>query len=435
MSVKEETKFIFVTLSKRQCWGFFNRRNEAILWELSRRESVESVLHIEFISLRKLLSILRQWFKNQDSALKSALAIQFRKGLSLKPFATENDPKYQVFSVIELYSGKLALLKRFSDFIESVQYKAVNRFVEDSGSNVALIAYPPFRSLAEAIARIRHDILIADIVDDDVEMTEDNEKKKEFLESFEKVLPRCEWICSTSGKVAESYRKYANREIKPLPNGVDIAPYLSYKKGEGRKQKRRKVVGYVGVINKAMDTELLEHLLTNFPEVDFVLIGLYRDSQLSTIKRLTESFKNYHYLGERNFREVPGYLENFDVLINFKKDDYSTAGNDSMKIYQYLATGKPVVATPMSPAEKFSDIIYVAHDKNEFADYLAVALHENDVALRERRKAEAQRNSWAARVDVILENVSKIAEEKALFSTSGKAGIYQTPVNSANAIP
>ena len=410
--MKKASKLIFVTLSKRQCWGFFNRRNEALLWELAKKESVERVLHIEFISLRQLLSHFKQWIVKKDLALKMALQTQVKKGISLKPLAASGNPGYYIFSLVELYAGNSPYLRRISDFFKAIQYKRINLLLEQSAGTVTLIAYPPFRALPESIKRIKHDILIADVVDDDIEMTDDPEKKKEFLENYKEVLPKCAWVFSTSGALTEKYGRYAKQEIHLLPNGVDVGEYPAADAVKYRKREGRKVVGYVGVINKAMDTEMLEHLLSRFTAVDFVLIGLYRADQLPTLKRLTESYGNFIYLGERNYRDVPGYLRSFDVLINFKKADYTTAGNDSMKIYQYLATGHPIVATPMSPAEQFREVIYVAYDKYQFADHLANALKEDNPLLKVKRIEEAMKNSWAGRAEIILKKVSGIAGKK-----------------------
>jgi glycosyltransferase involved in cell wall biosynthesis len=114
---------------------------------------------------------------------------------------------------------------------------------------------------------------------------------------------------------------------------------------------------------------------------------------------------NITFLGERHFSDIPSYISRFDVLINFKRTDFMTIGNDSMKIYEYLATGKPIVSTPVPPADRFTDLLYVASDKYEFAHHLTLALQEEDSKLREQRIKMARENSWAKRVDVILDEV------------------------------
>ncbi|MGD8708895.1 MAG: hypothetical protein PVF40_00795, partial [Ectothiorhodospiraceae bacterium] len=83
--------------------------------------------------------------------------------------------------------------------------------------------------------------------------------------------------------------------------------------------------------------------------------------------------------------------------------DHRTRGNDSIKLYQYLATGKPVVSTSMSPADRMRDVLYVSDSPERFHGLLALALVENDGALRGRRRQIAAENAWERRVERIVE--------------------------------
>jgi hypothetical protein len=416
--MEKDLKFTFVSLWKLNDWGLYNRRNEALLRELSQRDSVERVLHVEHLSFKGLIYICIQWLMTHDLTLKKTLGLHIKKGFSLRPVLLNDNQKYYVSSVIELYSGDSYWLNRLNSLVKRIQYGAINDLFATSEGKVVFVAYPPYLSLAGSISGIRHDILISDLVDDDIEITRDPKKKEEYLNIFKKVLPGCHWICATSASLNEKYREIAKKDIHFLPNGVNAEDYSVDRGAKAVMNNGRKTVGYVGAINKAMDTELLEHAVSLFPSVDFVLIGFCRAEQIPDITRLSRNYSNFKYYGERSYHDIPGYLRSFDVLISFKKADYSTAGNDSMKIYQYLATGNPVVTTPVPPAERFKELVYLACDKYQFADCLKAALEEDDGALRERRKAEARKNSWAKRVDVILENVSKIAA-KTLSSQRG----------------
>jgi hypothetical protein len=60
----------------------------------------------------------------------------------------------------------------------------------------------------------------------------------------------------------------------------------------------------------------------------------------------------------------------------------------------------------VAPATLFADIIYVAGNKEEFADCLRSALQENDDTRRRMRIEASRENGWARRVDVILDRVS-----------------------------
>jgi glycosyltransferase involved in cell wall biosynthesis len=285
------------------------------------------------------------------------------------------------------------------------QYMAINKHF-DAQKKIILIAYPPLKYLPDSVRSIRHDLLIADLVDDDAARTLEIKKKEACLSRYQQMLPECRWIFSTSPALNEKYKKYARQDIDFIPNGVDLRAYTVRSAANFRIKSNRKVVGYVGSINKAMDTELFEYALSCCTETDFVLVGFCRKEQQQVIDRFRRSYGNFNYLGVCNYRDIPQYLYSFDVLISFKKADYTTAGGDSMKIYEYLATGSPIVSTPVPPAEQFKDIIYVAYDKVQFTECLKKALEENNSLLREKRKQAARENSWEKRVDVILDKVS-----------------------------
>jgi hypothetical protein len=111
------------------------------------------------------------------------------------------------------------------------------------------------------------------------------------------------------------------------------------------------------------------------------------------------------YHGQVAHKNLSKYVGNFDVMANYKKADITTAGNDSLKIYEYLATGKPIVSTSIAPATRFSDVIHVSDEKAEFSTYIKLAVMENIPEKIAKRKKLASENTWSKRVDSILNDV------------------------------
>lgn len=409
IDLKKDIKYSFITLWNLNDWGMYNRRNEAILWELSRRDIVESVLHIEHISLKGLIYKIKQWLGSKDKTFRLIYWNHIKKGFSLKPVLIKNEKKYYIYSVVNCYSGNISIFKKLSDFIRALQYRAINKHFVHSKKKVVLIVYPPSSYLSYAINAIKHDLLIADFVDDVLERTDDLARKKEVKNNYKSILPKCKWIFSTSPDMDHKYRELAKQKIDFLPNGVDINLY-NVETEPDLISNKSKVVGYVGSLNRTIDEDLLEYVMSAHPRVKFAIIGHAEGKKSKDIvNRLSENCHNFHFLGKRHFRELPKYIKKCDVLINFKKNDYTTAGGDSQKIYEYLATGKPVVTTPVPPADRFADLMYVASNKYQFAEYLKKALEEdNNIELMKKRIKAASENSWSKRVDVILDKVSAI---------------------------
>jgi glycosyltransferase involved in cell wall biosynthesis len=405
MKVDKRLSFIFVW--RLNDWGLFNRRHEALARELSKRDGVESVLHIEHISFRGLLSLMIQWLREKDGSLRKAYAEQVKKGFSVIPVRTAASRKLFVYSVLVFYSGENGILKKINEIVKQMQYGMMNIHNNHFRSKKIIVVYPPSGLLPEAIKFIKHDVLIADLVDDSISRASIGTKRNFNKENMKAILPNCRWIFSTSPAFNREYKEYAEQEIDYLPNGVDMTelnrPQNICFPGNGKK-----IIGYIGIMNREVDLDLLEYIMSHNIHADFVMIGKATDEIFMKINGLTAKHKNLFYLGPKSHNEIPGFMDRCDVLINVKKNDYTTSGADSIKIYEYLATGKPIVATPMPPAEKFADLIYVTSDKQRFVDYIYKALDENDGALREKRIKVAMDNSWTKRVDVILDKVAQL---------------------------
>ena len=398
----------FITLWRLNDWGKYNRRDEAILWELSRRNNVSSALHVEHVSIKGLIYKFIEWLREKDKNMKKVYLYHILKGISFKPISVDRNKKYYIYSIVIGYFGNNKFLKRISNFFTKIQYGAINRYFVQHNRYTVLIAYPPSQYLPYAIKAIKHDLLIADFEDDTAERAKNDEEKNKVLQSYKEILPKCKWIFSTSPSITQKYRDLAGQEITFLPNGVDVHNFQANSHKKPFKKNNRIVIGYIGVLNREIDIDLLEYMLDHYPHIDFIMIGSATNECLIEIIKLTKKYSNLHYLGERNYIDIPSYTSYFDILINIKKNDYTTAGGESQKIYEYLLTGKPIVSTPVSPADRFAGLIYVATDKYQFTESLKKALEEDNSDLREKRIKAAIDNSWTKRVNVILEKVTKL---------------------------
>lgn len=140
----------------------------------------------------------------------------------------------------------------------------------------------------------------------------------------------------------------------------------------------RPVVGFVGVMSGGatyewLDWELLRDTVRALPEFDFVFVGPHRHS--ADVEAL-RALPNAYLLGWRSYELVPAYVQAFSVCwVPFSRGAVGHAANP-VKIYEYLALGKPVVSTPVSDTHEFGSLVSVAHDADEMARHLrALASH------------------------------------------------------------
>lgn len=171
-------------------------------------------------------------------------------------------------------------------------------------------------------------------------------------------------------------------------------------------------VGYIGMIEHWLDLDLIEHLAATMPDVSFVFIGRY--GPWSGVERLM-NYPNVYLLGARSRGSLPTYLKWMSAcLIPFKLNEL-TLHTHPMKIYEYLAAGKPVVSTPIHEVAKFSEFIEIASRPVEFAAKLRQAIGDTDVNRANSRAEIARHYSWNQRITEMLEQISGLligAEER-----------------------
>src|SRR5574340_896275 len=195
--MKTEKKIAFIFIWRLNDWGLYNRRHEALARELARREHVQGVLHIEHISFKAIILLIFKWLKEKDSSLKKVHAAHIKKGLSLRPVPADKSNKLFIYSIVIFYGGKNTLLAKCSNYLKQIQYGKLNMFYNPDKARRVLLLYPPSEYLTEAISYIKHDVLIADIVDDNLSRATDMAKKTKLLENYRNILPKSQWIFST----------------------------------------------------------------------------------------------------------------------------------------------------------------------------------------------------------------------------------------------
>jgi len=168
------------------------------------------------------------------------------------------------------------------------------------------------------------------------------------------------------------------------------------------------IIGYVGALQSIrLDIEVLLHISTSKPEWNLVLVGpeddVFKASPL-------HQCKNVFFIGSKDPSALPQYIHAFDVCINPQIVNQVTIGNYPRKIDEYLAVGKPVVATKTEAMSIFKEHCYLAEDHLTYIDYIAKALETNSPELASQRRAFAAGHTWensVALIDQAIRNKEK----------------------------
>lgn len=151
-------------------------------------------------------------------------------------------------------------------------------------------------------------------------------------------------------------------------------------------------IGYIGALyGLRLDVKLLENIARQKPNWHLVLVGPEDDTfKNSPLHQLP----NVYFTGPKKPAELPAYLATFDVALNPQLLNEVTIGNYPRKIDEYLAMGKPTVATKTEAMEIFDGYVYLAENEADYLTMIEKALAENDPQLTANRIAFAQSHTW-----------------------------------------
>ncbi len=178
------------------------------------------------------------------------------------------------------------------------------------------------------------------------------------------LLKNADVVLTTAKPLYERAKKY-NKNVLLVPNGVEYPHFVKARSNLPRPadmpKSKKPVVGYYGAIWNWFDINLLEYLARKRPNYNFVLLGTLYPAYKHRIARL----ENVHYLGEKPYFELPNYLSHFDAATIMFRESKLTKSVNPVKVFEYLAGGKPVVSTYLSELNGFPEVT-LAHDKEEF---------------------------------------------------------------------
>ncbi|MBV9758260.1 MAG: UDP-galactopyranose mutase, partial [Alphaproteobacteria bacterium] len=198
----------------------------------------------------------------------------------------------------------------------------------------------------------------------------------------------------TGGFSLYEVKRQQHRSVHPFPSGVDVAHFLPARTNLPEPADQagipRPRLGFYGVLDERLDRELLAGLADAKPAWQFVMIGPVAKIDAAELPQRP----NIHYLGGKQYTELPSYVSGWDVaLILFARNE-ATRFISPTKTPEYLAAGLPVVSTPIVDVVRHygkSRAVAIAGTVPEF-----VKAAERALALR-RDPA-----SWLAEADQLL---------------------------------
>ncbi|NJO69150.1 MAG: glycosyltransferase family 1 protein [Bacteroidetes bacterium] len=204
-------------------------------------------------------------------------------------------------------------------------------------------------------------------------------------------------VVFTGGQYLYEYKKDKHNNIHPFPSSIDQKHFesgLECKDPDDQAPIPHPRVGFFGVIDERLDIPLLEGLAKHLPNIHFVMIGPVVKIDPSILPH----YSNIHYLGQKDYKDLPAYLGNWDAaFLPFAKND-STRFISPTKTPEYLCCNKPVVSTSIRdvvvPYGEMG-LVLISDTPNEFAIAVKKALlMANDSSWKKKVKQVLKSNSW-----------------------------------------
>jgi glycosyltransferase involved in cell wall biosynthesis len=163
-------------------------------------------------------------------------------------------------------------------------------------------------------------------------------------------------------------------------------------------------LGYFGQVDGwLLDQELIRYVSRKRPDWQWVLVGL-KASRLEI-----EDLPNVRHLGSKPYGEMPRYASQFDVCVlpwvtNNEFVNYGSA----IKVREYLATGKPVVITPLYEYEPLDGILRISRGYDDFITKVEGALARDTIEERRARQSAVKDATWDARAEEVSRDIQEL---------------------------
>jgi glycosyltransferase involved in cell wall biosynthesis len=243
-------------------------------------------------------------------------------------------------------------------------------------------------------------------------------RKRAMIELLEgDLLRRVDLVFANSRLTFENKRALHGQTFR-IPSGVDAAHFAraadeSLAVHPAVAGLKRPCLGYVGNINERLDYDALTHLAEQRPDCSLVLVGdTYPWTMDAPPLQRLAALSNVHFLGQFPFAELPALVKGLAVCLVPYVADERAYFRSPLKLYEYLAAGKPVAATAHPEAEEFGELIYLAESPADYVLAVTRALSEDNAARQQARLAAARQHDWDGRVTEMEKHIRQALREK-----------------------
>lgn len=261
-------------------------------------------------------------------------------------------------------------------------------------------------SAVDLLSGLKYSFLVYDCMD---ELSAFLNAPQELREQEKRLLAEAD-VVFTGGPSLYRAKRDQHREVYCFPSSVDVEHFRKGVKDMPEALDQFSIpgprLGYVGVIDERLDLDLIAYLADMRPEWQFIFVG-------PIVKIHPDSLPhrhNIHYLGSREYGDLPAYIKGWDVCLMPFAMNESTKFISPTKVLEYMAANKPIVSTPITDVvEPYQSIVRIGSSHEEFLQQCDAALAPppNDWSTRQTAVRKVlESTSWdltAEAMDVLMQ--------------------------------
>jgi UDP-galactopyranose mutase len=240
-----------------------------------------------------------------------------------------------------------------------------------------------------------------------------------LLENEAKLFQKADLVF-TGGQSLYEAKKDKHKSVHAFPSSIDTEHFKQARnitdEPADQKQIPHPRFGYCGVIDERLDINLLGEMADLRSDWQFIMIGPVVKIRDEDLPRQA----NIHYLGGKNYQELPSYMAGWDVALMPFALNESTRFISPTKTPEYLAAGKSVVSTPIQDVVRpygERNLVFIASTAQEFVAACEKALSEKQANKQTQVDEFLAQNSWDktwSRMATLIKGVVKKGTKIAL---------------------
>jgi teichuronic acid biosynthesis glycosyltransferase TuaH len=324
---------------------------------------------------------------------------EMRDAMRAQAWNVPGVPNVTVIQAVKLLPNTLPIGRRFNEALARAQIRQV---AQSLGMKRPILFMNP-QYAVHMVGRMDECAVIYDVTDDWSQITQSPAMTRLTLAQDAELCRRADAVTVCSQHLFDMKQGMA-KDVYLIPNGADAEHYRRVLDGSGplpdvAAHWPKPVLGYTGTVHPdRVDVRLIEALARRFPQGSIALVG--PDMLPEEDRARLRACGNVHSTGAVSYHDLPEYMRAFDVCIVPHLVNSFTESLQPIKLWEYLAAGKPIVSTKVAYFRGYPQFVRLASDADEFARGVWDALQEDTSTHQERRRSEARRHSWEACIDV-----------------------------------